>query len=86
VDIRLPLARGINNKKNLTMQGYLAITALVLHTILILIVIVPSFTGSVREIGELTAIASLTVCSHVVLDHSRSLRHQLIGAWLSKPT
>lgn len=59
------------------MHGYLAITALVLHTILILIVIVPSFTSSIGEIGELTAIASLTVWSHVVLDHSRSLRHHI---------
>jgi hypothetical protein len=68
------------------MHGYLIIDALVLHTILILKVIVPSFTGNFGEVGELAAIASLTVWSHVVLGIiAEVLGITLIGAWLSKP-
>ena len=82
----LPLVKGINNKKNLARHGYLTIAALVLHTILILIVMVPSFTGSFGEIGELSAISSFTVWSHIFLGTTAEvLGGILVGAWLSKP-
>jgi hypothetical protein len=81
-----PLAKGINKKK-LAWHGYLTIAALILHTILILIVMVPSFTGSFEEIGELSAISSFTVWSHAVLGTAAEvLGIILVGAWLSKPT
>jgi hypothetical protein len=83
----LPLVRGINNKKNLARHGYLTIAALMLHTILILIVMVPSFIGSLGEIGELSAIWSFTVWSHAVLGTTAEvLGIILVCAWLSKPT
>jgi hypothetical protein len=83
----LPLARGISDKKNLTRHGYLTVLALILHTILILIVMVPSFTSSFGEIGELSVISLLTVWSHAVLGITAEvLGIVLVGAWLSKPT
>ncbi len=82
----LPFVKGINSKKNLARHGYLTIVALVLHTILILIVMVPSFTGNFGEIGELSAIALFTVWSHAVLGTTAEvLGIILVGVWLSKP-
>jgi hypothetical protein len=45
------------------------------------------FTGNFGEDGQLAAIASLTVWSHIVLGITAEvLGIILIGAWLSKPT
>lgn len=82
----LPLVRGVNNKKNLVGHGYLTIAALILHTILIFIVMVPSFTGSFQEIGELSPVPLFTVWSHAVLGTmAEVLGIILVGVWLSKP-
>ena len=82
----LPFAKGLNTKKNLAIHGYLTIAALVLHTILILIVMIPSFRNGFGEIGELSAISSFTVWSHVVLGTAAEISGIiLVGAWLSNP-
>ena len=82
----LPLVRGIHNKKNMARHGYLTIAALILHTILILVVMVPSLLDNFEEIGELSAISSFTVWSHAVLGTAAEvLGIILVGAWLSKP-
>lgn len=81
-----PLARGVKGKKSLAMHGYLTIAALILHTILILIVMAPSFIGGFEEIGELSAVSSFIVWSHAVLGTvAEVLGVMLIIAWLSKP-
>jgi hypothetical protein len=83
----LPLVRGIKTRKNLIRHGYLTVAALILHTILILIVMVPSFTSSLGEVGELSAISLFTVWSHAVLGTTAEVSGIiLVGAWLSKPT
>jgi hypothetical protein len=83
----LPLVRGINSKKNLARHGYLTVAALILHTILILIAMVPSFDSSFGEIGKLSAISLFTVWSHAVLGTTAEVSGIiLVGAWLSKPT
>jgi hypothetical protein len=83
----LPLTKGNRNKKNLTIHGYLTIVALILHTILIAIVMVPSLTNSLEEIEGLTALSALIVWSHAVLGTAAEvLGIILVGAWLSKPT
>ena len=82
----LPFAKGINTKKNLSIHGYLTIAALILHTILILMVMIPSFIDGFGEIGELTATSAFTVWSHIVLGTAAEVAGIiLVGAWLSKP-
>jgi hypothetical protein len=81
----LPFAKGMKTKKNLVIHGYLTIVALVLHTILIFIVMVPSFMGGFGEIGELSTILAFTVWSHVVLGTlAEVLGVIVVGVWLSK--
>jgi hypothetical protein len=63
----LPLVRGINNKKNLTRHGYLTIVALVVQTILVFIVMLPSTFKSPEAILALTPLYSLNSWSHFVL-------------------
>ena len=57
----LPIFRGKNSQKNFTLHGYSTIAALVLHTILIFLVMIPSFTEGFSELGELTLFNSITV-------------------------
>ena len=63
----LPFVKGQNSKKNFKLHGYLTVAALVLHTFLILIVMIPSFASGFDEFGELVLFNSITVWSHVVL-------------------
>jgi len=63
----LPFIRGQNSRKNLTWHGYSTVAALVLHTILILLVMIPTFAMGFSEFGGLTLFNSITVWSHVVL-------------------
>ena len=46
----LPFFRGQINKKNFMFHGYSTVAAIVLHTALIFVVMVPSFTGGLRRI------------------------------------
>jgi hypothetical protein len=63
----LPLVRGVNTKKNLIRHGYLTVAALALHTILIFVVMIPSFSGGLDELGSLSLLDSFNVWSHAVL-------------------
>jgi hypothetical protein len=81
----LPIFRGKNSQKNFTLHGYSTIVALVLHTILILLVMIPSFTEGFSEFGELTLFNSITVWSHAVLGTTAEvLGIVLVIAWLRK--
>jgi drug/metabolite transporter superfamily protein YnfA len=81
----LPFFRGQNGKKNFVWHGYSTVAALVLHTILILIVMIPSFTRGFSEFGELTLFNSITVWSHAVLGTTAEiLGIILVVAWLRK--
>ena len=63
----LPFVKGLGGKKNLLIHGYLTVLALVLHTVLIFIVMIPSFSSGFGELGELSVLNAFNVWSHVVL-------------------
>ncbi len=82
----LPFVRGASGKKNLMMHGYLTVLALVLHTILIFVVMVPSFADELGELSSLSILSAIDVWSHVVLGTAAEiLGIIIIGVWLSKP-
>jgi len=82
----LPLARGFGGKKNLMRHGYLTILALILHTILIFIVMIPTFTSGFGELGELSFLNAFNVWSHAILGTTAEiLGFIVVGFWVSKP-
>jgi len=81
----LPLVKGVTTKKNLMWHGYLTVLALVLHTFLIFIVMVPSFSNGFGELGGLSVLDSFTVWSHAVLGTAAEvLALIIIAPWLYK--
>ncbi len=81
----LPLVRSGNSKKNLLRHGYLTVLALALHTVLILIVMIPTFDNGVGELGSLSFFNFLTVWSHAVLGSTAEVVAAIIvGFWLAK--
>ncbi len=83
--VGLPFVRGQSNRKNLMWHGYLTVLALGLHTILILLVMIPSFAGGFGEFGELSLFNSITVWSHAVLGTAAEvLGIILVASWLRK--
>ncbi len=81
----LPLFRGQRDQKNLMGHGYSTVAALVLHTILIFLVMIPTFTSGIGDIGGFSLFDSLTVWSHVILGTTAEvLGLIIIGAWLRK--
>jgi hypothetical protein len=82
----LPFVKGVGTKKNFITHGYLTVLALVLHTILIAIVMIPSFSNGFSELGGLSLFNSVTVWSHVILGTVAEIAGILIiGFWFSKP-
>jgi hypothetical protein len=81
----LPLVKGANTKQNLMRHGYLTVIALALHTILIFVVMIPSFTKGVGEIAGLSLIDSFNILSHVILGTAAEiLAIIIIVPWLYK--
>ncbi len=79
----LPLTRGSANKRNLMRHGYLTLAALVLHSVLIFLVMIPTFTGGLGELGGLSVVNSITVWSHIVLGTAAEvLAIVIIVPWL----
>jgi hypothetical protein len=82
----LPFARGIGGKKSFMRHGYLTVLALILHTILIFIVMIPSFSSGFGELGELSFLSAFNVWSHAILGTAAEiLGFIVVGFWLSKP-
>jgi hypothetical protein len=82
----LPLVKGFGVKKNLMRHGYLTVLALILHTFLIFIVMIPTFGNGLGELGKLSFPYSLTVWSHVILGTTAEVLGILIvGFWVTKP-
>jgi len=68
------------------MHGYLTIFALILHSVLIFIVMIPVFNNGIGELGGLSLLAALTVWSHVILGTvAEILGIIVIGFWVSQP-
>jgi hypothetical protein len=81
----LPFVRGQVKRKNFVLHGYLTVLALVLHTILIFLIMVPTFTGDIGELGELSLFGSVAVWSHVVLGTvAEVLGIMLVASWVLK--
>ena len=82
----LPFVKGLGVKKSFFMHGYLTIFALILHSVLIFIVMIPVFNNGIGELGGLSLLAALTVWSHVILGTvAEILGIIVIGFWVSKP-
>jgi hypothetical protein len=82
----LPFAKGFGGKKNLMRHGYLTVLALILHTLLIFMVMIPSFNNGLGELGGLTFPYALTVWSHVILGTAAEILGIIVvGFWVSKP-
>lgn len=82
----LPFFRSATkNKKNLLAHGYSTVAALILNSILIFVVMIPSFTGGLSEIGDLSLFASVTVLSHALLGTLAVISAIImIASWLWK--
>ena len=81
----LPFVKGLNGKKNLKRHGYSTVLAVVLHTVLIFAVMVPSFVMGFGEIGGLTFLDALNFLSHAVLGTvAEVLGIFLVVSWLRK--
>lgn len=82
----LPFAKRRNEKKNLTRHGYLTTSALVLHTVTILIVMIPSFYTNFDSVGELSILQSTTVWLHTATGIAAEiLGIVLVASWAFKP-
>ena len=85
----LPLVRdaamGVNVKENFIRHGYLAFAALVIETVLIFVVMVPSFFRGLGSLGELSILDSVNVWSHIVLGTAAEVLGLIIVVpWLYK--
>lgn len=81
----LPFVKGKDSKKNVTRHGYLTALALILHTVLILVVMIPSFTTNFQAIGELSILESVDVWSHAVLGTAAEISGVvLVVGWMFK--
>ncbi len=79
----LPLIRGVNSFRNLMMHGYATIVALILQTIFVLIVMIPSFISNFDHIVGLPPFDSLDTWLHVGLGiFAEASGAAFIGLWL----
>ena len=63
----LPFFRGAINRKNLVWHGYSTVAALVLHSILIFLVMIPSLSNGIGELAEISILNLFTIISHAIL-------------------
>ena len=65
--IGLPSFKGRDENKNTSRHGYFTVLALILHTILIIVVMIPTFSNGIGELGSLPPLYLFNVLSHAVL-------------------
>lgn len=81
----LPFARGVGSNKNFVRHGYLTVLALALHTILIFIIMIPTFANGVGTITALPILNIFNVLSHAILGTTAEvLGFIVVGSWLAK--
>lgn len=79
----LPFVRGSNTKKNLMRHGYLTAFAVVLHTVLIFVVMVPTFISGVAGLEATSLLDMLNVWVHIILGTvAEVLGIVLVVTWL----
>jgi hypothetical protein len=82
----LPFVKGLGVKKNFLTHGYLTVLALILHSVIIFIAMLPVFSNGIGELGGLSFLAALTVWSHAILGTTAEIFGVIvIGFWVSKP-
>jgi len=82
----LPFVKRKGEKKNLFRHGCLATLALVLHTITMLIVMVPSFSTHLNSIGNLPLLQSITVWLHATTGTAAEILGTfMVASWAFKP-
>jgi hypothetical protein len=65
--IGLPSLRGRDSNRNASPHGYYTILALVLHTILTIMIMVPTFSNGIGELSNLPPLYLINVVSHAIL-------------------
>ncbi len=81
----LPLVRGANSKKNMMRHGYLVALAVVLHTVLIFLVMIPTFSAGFDGIGGLPVLNLVNVWFHAILGTiAEVLGILMVASWLRK--
>jgi hypothetical protein len=82
----LPFVKGIGTKKNFIIHGGLTFLALILHTVLIFIAMVPSLDGGFAALAGLSFPSTFIFWSHVILGTvAVILGFTVIGFWVYKP-
>ena len=82
----VPIFKGYGVAKNLRLHGYITVVALILHTILIFAVMVPSFLAGLTDIGSLPLLSVINVWLHAILGtFAEVLGFVIVGYWVSKP-
>lgn len=82
----LPFVKGIGTKKNFLIHGSLTVLALILHTVLVFIAMIPSLGGGFEGFVDLSPSFSFIFWSHVILGTvALILGFTVIGFWVSKP-
>lgn len=77
--------KGQREQKNLIAHGYSTVAALVLHTILIFVIMIPSLASGLLEISDFSSFDAFMVLSHAVLGTlAEILGILIITLWLSK--
>jgi uncharacterized membrane protein YozB (DUF420 family) len=82
----LPFVKGIGTKKNFMIHGRLTVLALILHTVLIFAVMIPSLGGMSQGIADLSFSYAFIFWSHSILGTiAEVLGFAVIGFWVYKP-
>jgi hypothetical protein len=81
----LPMIRGTGSKKSYQRHGYLTAIALILHTVLIFAVMVPSISNDMGDVASLSGWWAVTAWSHIVFGVAAEVMGAwLVGYWLAK--
>jgi hypothetical protein len=82
----LPFVKGIGTKKNFIVHGLLTVLALILHTVLIIVAMIPPLSDVSGVLAELSLPYAFIFWSHLILGTiAEVLGFVVIGFWVSKP-
>jgi hypothetical protein len=77
------LVRGLKNKKNLMRHGYLTIIALIIQTVMVFWVMIPSLVANIGHILALNPLYSVNTWLHVALGvYAEASGFSYIVLWL----
>jgi len=83
--IGLPSLKGRNENRNASRHGYFTVIALILHTVLILVIMIPTFSNGIGELGDLPPLYAFNILSHAILGTLAEILGLIVVAyWLLK--